>query len=244
MSLEKYKNFLEKAIYLTFSKEGKSVWVDITFNANFGEEIVYAIRSLLLDRFNFSCNGSLRLQSNVNVKDIWDEPDLMSILNKLAMFTVEDKGEILNLRMIFHILKDVIYPLYQKNDSKRKNFVLFSHLGLIFSCFENLVFDVSFNSQDMVHFIVDAIKAANDFGDQEFDEKVQREQEIISTNLAMGLGMIGQIKPMLADFIPGLKEIDFDKICIEGLSPEIRTEFKLNIHLPGMNEFVEKNITN
>jgi len=239
------KKLFEKAIYVTFSKEGKSVWVDVTFNANYGEELVYIIRSLLLDRFKFSLNGSARVQTNVNLKDLWDKPCIDKILDGLALLTISDSGEILNLRTIFHIVKDVVYPLFKAHDSSKKNHILISHGALILSCFENLVFDVKFNSQDMKLFVKDAIAAARGMEEEEFDAFILQSEGMLNEQmLPMAMGMLEQFKPFFAAFIPGLKELDLEKICIEGLSPEIRTEFKLNVLLPGLTEFVEKHITN
>jgi hypothetical protein len=239
------KKLFEKAIYVTFSKEGKSVWVDVTFNGNYGEELVYIIRSLLLDRFKFSLNGSARVQTNINLKDLWDKPCIDKILDGLALLTISDSGEILNLRTIFHILKDVVYPLFKASDSQKKNHILISHGALILSCFENLVFDVKFNSQDMKLFVKDAIAAARGMEEEEFDAFILQSEGMLNEQmLPMAMGMLEQFKPFFAAFIPGLKELDLEKICIEGLSPEIRTEFKLNVLLPGLTEFVEKHITN
>ena len=242
-----FKKLLEKAIYVTFSKEGKSVWVDVTFNGNYGEELVYIIRSLLLDRFKFSLNGSARVQTNVNLKDLWDKPCIDKILDGLALLTISDSGEIINLRTIFHIVKDVIYPIFQSGsgDSNCKNHILISHGALILSCFENLIFDVKFNSQDMKLFVKDAIASARGMEEEEFDAFILQSEGMLNEQmLPMAMGMLEQFKPFFAAFFPGLKELDLEKICIEGLSPEIRTEFKLNVLLPGLTEFVEKHITN
>lgn len=239
------KKLLEKSIYVTFSKEGKSVWVDVTFNANYGEELVYIVRSLLLDRFKFSLNGSLRVQTNLNLNELWDAPCIDTILNNLALLTISNSGECINLRTIFHIVKDVIYPLFEASESKKKNHILFSHGALILSCFENLVFDVKFNSQDMKLFVKDAIAASRGMEEEEFDAFLEQSEGMLTNQmLPMALGMIEQFKPFFAAFVPGLKELDLEKICIEGLCPEIRTEFKLNVELPGLTEFVEKHITN
>jgi len=133
---------------ITFSKEGKSVWVDITVHFNLGEEFISKIRSLHLDKYKLSLNGQSRLQTNVNVKDIYNEPNFESIFSNLSLLTFENKGTLLNMKAVGHIIKDVIFNMLD-SDGNKKFITIIGYIILILSSFKNLDLEFIYNSQDL-----------------------------------------------------------------------------------------------
>jgi hypothetical protein len=119
------------------------------------------------------------------------------------------------------------------------------YAGLIFSSFENLEFDCKFNSEVLKEGIIEIVETSMGLEEGKSKEIIAQYNEMFKDQLlAMGLGMLEQFKPFFAALIPGIKEIDFDKICFEILVPSVRAELKISLLLPGLNDFVSDHITN
>lgn len=224
---------------LSFSKDGASVFVDFVIGGNLGEAIIHRIRSLNLSKFNYSFTDSIRVQTNLNISEVWKNPDLDNIINKLSTFTVQGDAKLLNFRTIFHFIKEAV--VYAKDDQKKKNVHLLSSGLLILSCFESLGLELKYDSKDLKGNVMELL---DDYLEGEGSSQAfigMGNDQWVNGLLPMGLQMIQSIAPMftsLGDF----SSINFDKISFELLAPGARLEVKLDLLLPGLTEFVAENV--
>lgn len=227
---------------ISFSKNQKSAFIDFTLGGFIGEAAINTLRAFNFQSFKFSMTDELRIQTGLNFKDLYENPDLENILTKLGTLTIKGDGKFVNFRTLCHFIREL--AKYVTSDDKKKQINLISYFGLILSAFESFGLELSYDSKDVktVGFeIADGFlgeegssKAMIDMGNQQFSEGI----------IPMVLGTIEGVKPMLEPFMPGLKELDLDKICFEAVCPGIRAEYKGTLLLPGLTEFLNNNVTN
>ena len=239
-------DFLEKlerlGVTVSFSKNKKSVFVDFTFGGLLGEAAINIIRGFNFQSFKFSLTDEFRLQTNLNFKDLYQNPDLDNIVSQLGTLTIRGDGKVINFRTVCHFIREL--AKHVTSDDKKKQINIISYFGLIISAFESFGLELTYDSNDIKTVgmeIADGVlgeegsaKAMIDMGNQQFSEGI----------IPMVLGTIEGVKPMLEPFMPALKELDLDKLCVEVVSPGVRGEFKGTLLLPGLTEFINNNVTN
>lgn len=228
---------------LTFSKDGASVFVDLTIGGILGEGLIGKIRRLNLERFKFSLKDSLRVSTNVNLKDLYDNTNLKKVAEDFSKFSIVGEGHLLNIRGFLHLLRDLA-KLVNK-DKTKKAYNMISYGVLILTSFENFGLEIKYDSDELLK--VGYEIAASLLG---LEDSSQAEgmldglsETIKNGLLPMGLQQVEAIKPMLEAF-PGLKFVNFDKISAELVLPSVRSEIKFNVNLTGLTEFLEKNVLN
>lgn len=225
---------------LSFSKDGTSVFIDMVID-NLGEGIVHKVRSLNFSKFNYSFSDFINAQTNLNLSELWKNPDLDNIINKLATFTIQGEGKFINFRTIFKFLREAL--LYVKNDKEKQDYDAAINFFLIISCFENLCLELKYDSKDLKSNIMEIFDAyLKDFeGEGSSQAFIEMGNESVKNFLHGGLQLIESIAPMFTA-LGNLSAINFDKISFEYLAPFARIELKLDILLPGLNEFVSEKI--
>jgi len=58
----------------------------------------------------------------LNISEVWKNPDLDNIINKLSTFTVQGEAKLLNFRTIFHFIKEAV--VYAIDDQKKEKCTL------------------------------------------------------------------------------------------------------------------------
>ena len=236
-------SILEKVgVTLSFSKNKNSVFIDLTFGGLLGEAAINIIRGFNFQSFKFSCNHEMRIQTNLNFKDLYENPDVDNIIEKLGTLTLKGHLKIINIRTLFRFILELSKHI--SSDDKKKQVNLISYFGLMLSVFESSNFNVSYDSSDVKSVgmqIADGVLGGEGASQQMIG---MGNQQLTEGILPMVLGTIEGIKPMLEPFMAGLREMDLDKISVEFVSPAVRGEYKMTILLPGLTEFVNKNITN
>lgn len=229
-------------VTISFSKNKKSVFIDLTFGGLLGEAAINIVRGFNFQSFKFSLTDEFRFQTDLNFKDLYENPDLDNIISKLGSLTIRGDGKIINFRTVCHFIREL--AKHVSSDDKKKQINIISYLGLIISAFESFGLELTYDSSDIKTVgleIADGVlggdgaaKQMIDMGNQQFTEGI----------IPMVLGTIEGVKPMLEPFMAGLRELDLDKISVELISPGVRGEFKGTILLPGFTEFLNKNVTN
>lgn len=227
---------------ISFSKNKKSVFIDLTFGGLLGEAAINIVRGFNFQSFKFSFTDEFRLQTDLNFKDLYENPDLDNIITKLGTLTIKGDAKIINLRTVCHFIRE--FAKHTSSDEKKKQFNLISYFGLILSAFETSGLNFTYDSSDIKSVGLEvadgvlggegAVNGLIGMGNQQLTEGI----------LPMVLGTIEGIKPMLEPFMAGLKELDLDKISVELVSPGVRGELKATLLLPGLTEFLNKNVTN
>jgi len=249
-TLEGVKGFLDgfglleeltsKGVVLSFSKEKSSAFVDLTLGGAIGEVLIQRIRKLNLDSLKLSVSEEMRLQTDVNAKDLYDNFDLDNIIAKLCRTTLEGTGKVLNIRTVCHLIREAVKLLTSTNDKRVATSV--SYCLLILSTFENLGLEIKYRPEELkknAEELYDTVKGSGQFRGL-----------VEGGNAAVGMGMlpmafeqIEQLKPMLGMF-GDISTINFDKITADAIIPCLRTELKVHLLLPGLSEFVTNKILN
>lgn len=229
---------------VSFSKEGTKVFFDITLGGILGEGILNRIRSFNLERFKFSLKDSVKIQTNLNLKELYEEPNLMSIITNLSKISIVGDGQLLNVRGLLHLIRE--FAKISKKDNDKKTINMVSYGLLILSTFENLGLEIKYNSEELKESglsLAGTIMGLEEEG--ALDGMISGFSETYKSGmLPMGLETINQFKPFLEMFKSGLSEVDFDTLSAEIVIPVIRSEFKTTLILPGLTEFLSKNVLN
>lgn len=225
---------------VSFSKDGSSVFLDFVLGGDLGEGFMHNVRSLNFSKFNYSFSDIVRVQTNLNIAEIWKNPDLDNIINKSSTLTLQGDGKLLNFRTIFHFIKE--WVVFAKDDGKKKTTHLMSAGLLILSCFESLGFELKYDSKDLKGNVIELL---DDYLEGEGSSQAfigMFNEQWANVYLPMGLQMLQSMAPMITSF-GNLSAINFDKISLEWISPFARVEFKIDLLLPGLTEFIAENIT-
>ena len=240
MFLEKFEKKLGPNI--SFSSDKTNVYLDVTFGGLFGESIINKVRSFNLENFGLSMKDTLRFQTNVNCKDLYEDPNVDNIISKLSTVTLTGEGKLINLRTLLVVLQQLSKVI--SNDKDKKSVILVTYLLMILTTFEQVGLEMKYNTEDLKSSGMEVADAM--LGGEGASKAMigQGDEMVVGTFLPMLFGSIEMIKPMLEPFANGLKQVDLDKICFEVLIPALRIELKKTILLPGITEFMEKKILN
>lgn len=229
-------------IDVSFSKDGSSVFVDFVFGGNFGESIIHKFRDMNLFDFNHSFNDTIRILTKLNFSDLWENPDLDSIINKLINLTIDGQGNFINFRTVFYFLRE-FHKVNGTSQGDKKLGIYGSSILLMLSCFEKSNFELKYDPKELKGSIMELA-----------DEILQGEgsanafigmfnEQYSSLYLPMFLGLVKSYSSLIKSF-GNLSVIDFDSISLEALVPAVKLELKLDLLLPGLTNFIEKNVLN
>jgi len=228
-------------ITVTFSHENTSVFVDFTIGGIFGEGLINRFRSLNLDRFNFSLRDTFKIMTNVNIKDLWDKPDIKKVIDDLSKLSISGEAQLLNIRGFLHLIREISKVIPTEKGKKAGHMI--SYGLLILSTFENLGIDIQFDSEELKKVGYEIVaKTFLNVEQEQLEGMVSSFDDSLADALIPLGAIIGPIQPMMEPFMEGLNNINFDKISAEIVVPAVRTELKANIFLPGFTDFLVKNV--
>lgn len=235
----------QTGLSLSFSKEKDSAFVDFTFGGILGEGLVNQIRELNLEKFKLSWKDTGRVQTDLNLKEIYEEPNVENIIGKLSTLSIVGEGEVFNIKHFLHLIRECCKIGDEDgeamDDEDQKKFIMVSFGLLILSTFENLEFNFEYDSEGLRDAIIDILKSFGDSYDQKKESLLTNFKEEI---LPMVLGAIEMIKPMIEPFKGGIGATNWDQISVEVLVPAVELEFKGTVFLPGLTEFVTNKVLN
>lgn len=231
------EKLLEFGLTLSISSDEKSVFIDLTVGGVFGESLINKFKAFNLDQYKLSINDDLRIQTNLNLKDLYENPQGKKIISDVSTLSIVGSGRILNIRSFLHLIREATKIL--KKDDKKKGAIMVSYGLLALSTFEKVNCEVSYNHETLLESI---LEIAEEFlGSTEIIDNLGM---MIQGFLPMLEEILSNFAPMLSQFEDGIKAIDFDKISVEVLSPSIRASIKTTVVLPGLTGFVDAKVFN
>lgn len=231
------EKLLEYGLTLSISSDEKSAYIDLTVGGVFGESLINKFKAFNLDQYKLSINDDLRIQTNLNLKDLYENPQGKKIISDVSTLSIIGSGRILNIRSFLHLIREAVKII--KKEDKKKGAIMISYGLLALSTFEKVNCEVSYNHESLLESIMEI--AEEFLGSTEMIDNLGM---MIQGFLPMLEEILSNFAPMLSQFEDGIKAIDFDKISVEILSPSIRASIKTTIVLPGLTDFVGAKVFN
>lgn len=228
---------LKYGLTISISSDEKAAYIDLTLGGIFGEVIINKIKSLNLEQYKLSVKDNIRVQTNLNLKDLYKNPEGNKLAKDITTLSIVGEGKVLNCRSFFHLIRSFVHVV--KSEKAQKSSYMLSYGLLALSCFEKLDCNIVYNHEQLLESLKDLLEEVTG-SPSTIDENV----EVLLGFLPVLDGLLSNIGPMISQFEDGIKAIDFDRLTIEVLSPVARVEFKTSIVLPGLTNFVNEKLFN
>jgi hypothetical protein len=228
---------------------GTSVFVDFSLGGVLADQVLQSISQFNFEQLNFAGTGSFSAFTGLRLSDLLTGT-VEDLINRVTLFKVESHSEFSNTKNLAYALSSVYTQFKHQVPHKMRPFI-----GLIklFGAIRNFSYEFTYDSDEFAKTVKEVLGA---FGGKMLGSSEEMSSDVVVQGLnsqlqgfqGMGLGMIGQFKPMLDGFLesfkPSLQQVNFDRISMFTSIPKMKMYYKASLHLPGVSAFLLENILN
>jgi hypothetical protein len=230
-----------------FRAVGSSLFIDIFFSGMIADQVGQSMGLFNFEQLNFSGSANASLFSGLKITDLV-QGSLPDIISKICQFKVEGHSEFNGLKVLSMAISSFYKTLIQNSPYSSKFKPLVNLVKLI-GAFRSLSYEFKYDSKEFFDVIKellhDVIHGFTGMPHSSVQETFSMQLEMYQ---GMGSQMIDGYKPMAEPFLepykPTLTSINFDRLSLFVVIPKMKMYYKNNLHLTGLNAFVNEKILN
>lgn len=232
----------------SFRAVGSSLFVDIFFSGMIADQFGQQMGLFNFDQINFSGTSCGSIFSGLRITDLI-QGSLPDIISKLCQFKIQGSSEFYGLKVLSLALYSFYRTLMEKNPYGNKKLKPLLNLLKLLGAYRSLGYEFKYDSKEFFEIIKellqDVVHGITGMPQNSVQETFSMQLE---TYQGMGSQMIDSYKPMAEPFLEPYKatlsSINFDRLSIFVISPKMKVFYKNNLHLTGLNAFINEKILN
>jgi hypothetical protein len=238
-AIPQVETFINMGLQINTRQTNDSVCVDISIGGALAEQVAMALS--IMGNYKLNGKGDLELVTGFKPVDALTQ-SFEQTLQKLCQFKVKVDTH-------FSSEKEALDAFYNNLGNALKQvpglppkIEKFSGALKALTIIKDITYEYKYDTQEFLNGALELIKFAKPEGEtdyvQEISGKVAEGQMMVGMGIEQGKMMAGMF---LAPFAEALKAANFDKIGIFGYVSEMKMLYKVQLNLPGVDDYLNEN---
>jgi hypothetical protein len=236
---------LSMGVQVNFRNVGSSVFIDLSFSGMIADQFESQLGKFNFEQINFSGIGNASIFSGLKVTDLV-KSSLEEIVGKLCLFRIEGHAEYTGLKVLSYALTTIFESM---SSNIPRQFQPLIGIFKFIAAFRSLGYEFKYDSKEFTEVVHDIIAS---YGASSMELPADEFKQAIGGQLSnfqsMGDTTIDAYKPMVEPFLEPYKatlsSLNFDRYSIFVTMPKMKVYYKNNLHLTGLNAFVNEKLLN